>query len=188
MLSWIFNDEEYTAMYHEYLAELIETYFDSGYFDELVDRAETLIAHYVQEDPTKFCTYEEFEKGVETLRKFCTLRAESVKGQLDGTIPSTSDGQEAEPDRLIDASGISISDMGSMNTGMGRGGGQLGEDGQEALPAMNEVKSFEGGFGRARMENQEDDKPQSTAGTLFSLGISAAVLIVGLTAAFKFRR
>ncbi|MGN8632924.1 hypothetical protein ACTNEW_15420 [Blautia sp. HCP3S3_G3] len=37
-----------------------------------------------------------FEKGAETLREFCLLRAESIRGQLDGTIPSASEEQEKE--------------------------------------------------------------------------------------------
>ena len=49
------------------------------------------------------------------------LRAESVLGQLDGSVPSTREGQTASPDALIDASGIDISVMGSQG-GANRGG------------------------------------------------------------------
>ena len=66
----------------------------------------------MEKDPTKFCTYEEFEKGVATLKEFCLLRAESISGQLDGTIGATSDTQES--DTLIDAGALQINDMGSM--------------------------------------------------------------------------
>lgn len=52
-----------------------------------------MLSPYVEKDPTKFCTYEDFEKGAEALKEFCVLRAESVSGQLGGSIPSTSDGQ-----------------------------------------------------------------------------------------------
>ncbi|MBR6923136.1 MAG: hypothetical protein IKH50_01185, partial [Oscillospiraceae bacterium] len=51
-----------------------------------------------------------------------TLRAESVSGQLDGTIPSTSDGQSADSSALIDTGDLNISDMGTMNMGGGKGG------------------------------------------------------------------
>ena len=34
MLAWIFEDEEYTEPYHEYFAEFITEYFESGYFPE----------------------------------------------------------------------------------------------------------------------------------------------------------
>ena len=118
MIAWIFENEEYTELYHSYFSEFLSTYGE-GKLSEMIDETYTLIEPYVEKDPTKFCTFEEFENGVETLKEFCELRMESIKGQLDGTIPSTTQGQAAEPDSLIDGSGISISDMGSMNTGGG---------------------------------------------------------------------
>ena len=120
MLAWIFSNEEYTELYHEYFAEFISTYFDSGYFSEMIDSVKEMIAPFVENDATKFCTYDEFQTGIDTLKEFCLLRAESISGQLDGTIPSTSDGQTQDNTSLINASSINISDMGSM--GNGRGG------------------------------------------------------------------
>ena len=122
MLAWIFADESYTELYHTYFDTFISEYFESGYFENLITETENLIASYVEQDPTKFCTYEEFETGVDTLESFCLLRAESIRGQLDGTIPSTSDGQQEDDSALVDASSISLTDMGSM----GRGGGTPG--------------------------------------------------------------
>lgn len=120
MLAWIFENQEYTDLYHQYFAEFIDKYFDSGYFEEMIDKVSSMIAPYVEKDPTKFCTYEEFETGTAVLREFCLLRAESISGQLNGTIGSTSDTQSA--DTLIDAGELEITDMGSMNNGMGGGG------------------------------------------------------------------
>lgn len=114
MLAWIFNSEEYTELYHQYFNEFIEQYFDSGRFASLIDSTKEIIAPYVESDPTKFCTYEAFEKGVSTLTDFCLLRAESIRGQLDGTIPATADGQAQDSSTLIDAAGLVIQDMGTM--------------------------------------------------------------------------
>lgn len=116
MLAWIFSNDTYTQMYHKYFAEFL-TYFENGEFADMIDSVSQMIAPYVESDPTKFCTYEEFETGVSTLKEFCLLRAESIQGQLNGTIPSTSDGQKQDSDSLVDASSITISDMGSMNNG-----------------------------------------------------------------------
>ena len=119
MINWIFESEEYTNLYHEYFNEFITEYFDNGYFEKMIDEVISMISPCVEKDPTKFCTYEEFEKGVATLKDVCLLRAESVKGQLNGTIGSTTDTQKAET--LIDAESININDMGSMgNMGGGR--------------------------------------------------------------------
>lgn len=117
MLAWIFNSEEYTALYHQYFGEFIDQYFDDGRFATLIDSTKTMIAPYVESDPTKFCTYEEFEKGVSTLTDFCQLRAESIRGQLDGTIPATADGQAQDSSALLNADGLNISDMGNMGNG-----------------------------------------------------------------------
>lgn len=123
MLAWIFADESYTELYHTYFDTFISEYFESGYFENLITETENLIASYVEQDPTKFCTYEEFETGVDTLKSFCLLRAESIRGQLDGTIPSTSDGQQEDYSALVDASSISLTDMASMGHGGGTPGG-----------------------------------------------------------------
>lgn len=125
MLSWIFENEEYTALYHSALEELIEGFFTSGEFETLIDETYALIAPYAERDTNGFCTYDEFVQGVSTLKQFCLLRAESISGQLDGSIPSTSAAQSADSSALIDGSMLNVSDMGGMNMGgsMDFGGG-----------------------------------------------------------------
>lgn len=122
MLAWIFKNSEYTQLYHQYFAEFISEYFDSGYFSDMIESLKQMLLPYVEKDPTKFCTYDEFIKGIDTLKEFCLLRAQSVTGQLNGEIPSTSDGQSQDSSKLISADGITISDMGSMNNNGGFGG------------------------------------------------------------------
>jgi len=119
MVDWIFSSEEYTELYHQYFEEFLSTVD----IDDVIEEAYALITSYVEKDPTKFCTYEEFEAGVEALKTFCTLRTQSISGQLEGTIPSTSDGQAAGKSTLVDASALALSDMGTMNNGGGPGGG-----------------------------------------------------------------
>lgn len=134
MLAWIFNSEEYTALYHQYFAEFIDQYFDDGRFATLIDSTKTMIAPYVESDPTKFCTYEEFEKGVSTLTDFCLLRAGSIRGQLDGTIPATADGQAQDSSALLNADGLNISDMGNMGNGHGPAGRTFQKHAPAAAP------------------------------------------------------
>lgn len=113
MINWIFENEEYTELYHKYFEEFISTYFDNGYFEKMIDSVSEMIAPYVESDPTKFCTYEEFETGISTLKEFCTLRAESISKQLDGSIGSTDETQNNS--NLVDGNGLQIDDMGVMN-------------------------------------------------------------------------
>lgn len=218
MLAWIFANDEYTALYHEYFAAFISEYFESGYFEDMIDSVEAMIAPYVEKDPTKFCTYEEFEEGIATLKEFCLLRAESVSGQLDGTIPSTSDGQAADATSLIDAGDIVISDMGSMNNAMGQDGGPGGEDmgqpggGNMERPDGEDMEMPDGGnFGMEQGSMQPDDigggempdmmempgdgaedfgerTPETGMESVILLGVSAGILILGLAAALVYRR
>lgn len=122
MIAWIFDNEEYTEQYHR----LFRQFLESIDLEKLVSDTAALIDRYVEKDPTKFCTYEEFKKGVEALQKFSTLRVKSVRGQLDGTIPSTDEGQKTDSSALVDTDGLNISDIGSMG---GIGGGIGGNKG-----------------------------------------------------------
>ena len=117
MIAWIFENEAYTEKYHQLMTEFVENYFDTGYVDTMIAQVSELIAPYVEKDPTKFCTYEQFETGVTVLRQFCELRAQSISGQLAGTIGKTSDTQEQET--LVDAGELQVTDMGSMEQTMG---------------------------------------------------------------------
>ncbi|MCC8169114.1 MAG: CotH kinase family protein, partial [Oscillospiraceae bacterium] len=141
MIGKLLENEEYLERYHELFDEFIANYFESGDFEDEYYRVYNMILEYVAKDPTKFCTLDEFVTGADTLRQFCNLRAESVRGQLNGTIPSTSDGQAEDSSSLIDASFISISDMGSMNAGGGgmgdRGGSGDADSGGESPGEVN---------------------------------------------------
>lgn len=162
MLAWIFASEEYTQLYHQYFEEFISSYFDSGYFTQMMAQTKALIAPYVEKDPTKFCTYEEFETGIDTLEQFCLLRAESIRGQLNGTIPSTSDGQAEDSSTLVDASAITISDMGTMNNAMGGGmGGGMGGP-MEREGAGEQASSMEQD-GADSQAGEEDTQSSQTA-------------------------
>ena len=213
MVDWIFDSQEYTALYHQYFQEFLETVDIAG----LIDTAAELIAPYVEKDPTRFYSYEEFETGVETLRTFCRLRAESIAGQLAGTIPSTEDGQAADASALVDASSITLSDMGTMDRG-GFGGGERpsppggspeqpdaqpsaeGSPGQSqeppAIPAM-EAQSVEilrqGSLGRPGGgfpggEFPGEGPASLSVGALLAIAASLAALLVGICAALLYRR
>ena len=98
-----------------------------------------MIAPYVKKDPTAFYPYQEFKAGVDTLRAFCLFREESVEGQINGSIPATTSGQAEDSSALIDASSITLSDMGSMGSS-GGGGFKPNNDqsrGPGAAPAGN---------------------------------------------------
>ena len=205
MLAWIFQNEEYTELYHKYFAELISTVFDSGAFAQEFDSVVKMISPYVESDPTKFCTYEEFETGAQTLREFCLKRAESISGQLDGSIGSTSDTQERST--LIDAGSLKISDMGTMGSEGGGDGGDGGNGnggGNNAppdLPSGNsdgtlpDKPNGDTGIPPAKPDGDTGGAPNggNTASALSTSALilsaaSISVLMIGLAVAILYKR
>ena len=77
MLSWILNSGKYTWLYKRHYIELLTVDVK-----KMVETTYNMIAPYVERDPSRFCTYEEFEAGVEALKEFLELRSESVWQQL----------------------------------------------------------------------------------------------------------
>jgi spore coat protein CotH len=104
LLRELLADEGCLEKYHQLFSWFIRSYFDSGSFVKSLDRTVALISPFVETDPTAFCTHSDFLAAQGVLREFCLLRAESVKGQLKGTIGRTSEGQQASGNRgFIDA-------------------------------------------------------------------------------------
>ncbi len=139
LISWIFSDEEALAAYHETYDRFISECIESSWLEEEISRVEAMIMPYVEKDPSAFYTMEEFETAISTLKTFCAERAESIRGQLEGTIPSTTQGQRENSEALIDASEISTADMGKMDNGNGQGGGG------PSMPGGSSMPDFQGG-------------------------------------------
>lgn len=117
----LLNLEEYREQYHAYLSQLVEEYVDGGRFDEVYQRIRSQIDTLAADDPTSFYTYEEYDQAAQMLYQTVLLRAESVKGQIGGSVPATTAEQQENPSLLMETSSIDLSVMGSMMGG-GRGG------------------------------------------------------------------
>ena len=132
MIDWIFGSVQYTELYHQYFGEFLNTVD----VQSIIANAKALIAPYVEKDPTKFCSYEEFEIAVETLAAFCRLRSQSVAQQLAGE------------EVTIDASNLNLSAMGTMGGGVG-GNGQRpsmpGEENRDTTDTNNQMPQMPGG-------------------------------------------
>ncbi|MDE6762331.1 MAG: CotH kinase family protein, partial [Oscillospiraceae bacterium] len=156
LIAKLFENEEYFERYHQYLSELMEKYFNNGNFEKKIDELNSLIGNYVQKDPTAFFTYEEYCTALAAFKNIGNLRAESISGQLDGTVPSTTEEQRTAPDKLIDASSVRLSELGS--GGFGGGDRNFGDFG-----------SF-GGFGNRNgngngvSDNERKDFPEPNDG------------------------
>ena len=95
LVTTLLGNETYRSMYEGYLQEIAEKYFTQEYMTELVTKIHDLIAPYVQNDPTAFCTYEEFEQACSidptdqySLVYYAVNMAESIENQLNGGEPT----------------------------------------------------------------------------------------------------
>ena len=134
LFDFVLEDEEYKARYHEYYNKLVDEYLYGGKFEETYNRIRAQIDELVETDPNSMYTYEEYQKGANVLYETIMLRAESVKGQLNGTIPSTTEGQTADSTALINAEHINLSDLGQFRMG-GFGGNR--QNNQWKMPEWN---------------------------------------------------
>lgn len=159
----LLEDETYRAKYHEYLEKLTEEYVCGGTFQDFYNRIRRQIDTLVQTDPTAFYSYEEYESGIKMLYQTVLLRAESINGQLDGSIPSTDEGQTEDASSLIDASSIDLEVMGVME-GQGPGRENRRFPGyEEAIPEVEgssanldgpAIETFQGKPPMSHIENE----------------------------------
>ena len=113
----LLENEEYLARYHAYLQQLVDEYVNGGRLDETYNRIRSQIDALVETDPNAMYTYEQYQTAAPLLYEVIKLRAQSIDGQLNGTIPSTDEGQREDDSALIDASHIDVSAMGKFNMG-----------------------------------------------------------------------
>ena len=156
----LLKNEEYLAKYHEYLQKLTDEYVDGGRFDEVYSRISSQIDSLVETDPTAFYNYEEYKEASEVFYDVIKLRAESIEGQLNGTIPSTESGQRADSSSLIDASDINVKTMGQFSMGENRDGDfkkQSGKDRQRRWGDSKENNSTENSSSDTAIDNAPKD-------------------------------
>ncbi len=138
----LLENDEYKEKYHQYLNEIMTEYFTEGKWAEKIEQLDSLVAGYVEKDLTAFCTYEDYLKVLPALTTLGELRAESILGQLKGTVPSTTTSQSENPNALISTGSLTISDLGN-----GMGGGGRGDRGDQNQDNANEPGRPAGGFG-----------------------------------------
>jgi hypothetical protein len=111
MFDWIMKDQRYVTAYHTAMRDLIDRYSGENDISFRLKQIEAMLTPYIERDQNKFASETAFHKGVDTLISFWQLRTESVRSQLTGEIPSTSEGQAEAPEQLVDASQIELIDM-----------------------------------------------------------------------------
>jgi spore coat protein CotH len=196
LIEKLFANEEYLKRYHSYLQQLIDNYFANGKFAEKINSLDALIAEYVKNDPTAFCTYDEYKTAVDAFITLGNLRAQSVQGQLDGTVPSTTAGQKANPTQLIAAGDLNLSDLGSMMGGKGGKGGDFpkemeGKQSGGMPPRGDNFDQMRQGPNSNTPNPFDKSVPEEqglTTNNLILIGALSLVLIAALVFAARFKK
>ena len=89
LLKALLSNDEYRDKYEGYLEELATTYLTEEYVQSITTKLAVLLTTYVEADPTKFSTTEQFLEAVEgenSLPEFAKQRSESILKQLSGEL------------------------------------------------------------------------------------------------------
>ena len=114
LLNCLLSDETYKAQYYAYMDQFLKDYVESGRLEETAERLVQMILPYIEQEPTGNISVEQFHAAVKSDMDFCSYRYDSMRGQLDGEIPTTLAGQAAAPETLVDCSDFISPDSGSL--------------------------------------------------------------------------
>ena len=100
LIAKLLENSDYKAAYHGYLKDLIDGIMDTAAIAATIEATKALIGEHVQNDPTAFYSYAQFEASlgdtmigeVFGLQGFVEDRTDNIIGQLSGSEPSEGDG------------------------------------------------------------------------------------------------
>lgn len=141
LIEKLFENKEYLNRYHNYLQQIVDGYFVNYGFEKKIKSIDNKISQYVAEDPSAFCSYDDYQASTKAFSSLGTLRGESIQGQLDGTIPSTTKLQEKQPQLLISGENIDFSLI-KCNSMMGMEMSDMGNKLQNGMDLMPDFKTM----------------------------------------------
>lgn len=197
LLNALLLNEEYRAKYEGYLEEIATNFLTEDNIQNITKKLALLLTTYVEADPTKFSTTEQFIEAVEgekSLPEFAKQRSESILKQLSGelVVEATTQGNMAMPNP---------DEMGDMNISMQRpddfdpsqappfnqNGDKQGEKPNGGGPMQRPDQN-----GGAMWPNQGDEQLKQGSvidkNTILTAVVCFALLIVALLFVLKFNR
>lgn len=206
LVTTLLENETYRSVYEGYLKEIAEKYFTQEYMTELVTKIHDLIAPYVQNDPTAFCTYAEFEQACSTdptdqysLVYYAVNMAESIENQLNGGEPTfntssmqgggfggekQSDFNGEKPDMPSRTEQTTDAQQGGQMDENERSGQQNGQqNGQQGSPP-----DFGGGEKNPPGMPGQDNKSVRLSDCLPTIAVCGGVFVVGVVVLILFKR
>lgn len=201
LVTTLLENEIYRSMYEGYLKEIAEKYFTQEYMTELVTKIHDLIAPYVQNDPTAFCTYAEFEQACSTdptdqysLVYYAVNMAESIENQLNGGEPTFNTnsmkgggfggGGKGGPDFGGEMPDFTGGQQGGQMDENERSGQQSGQrNGQQGSPP-----DFGGGEKNPPGMPGQDNKSVRLSDCMPTIAVCGGVFVVGVVVLILFKR
>ena len=178
--------DEYKELYHKYLKQIGDEYFNSGRYQTLIQKVDKLIDNYVKTDATAFFTYDEYKASINEMITFGKDRATAVQAQLDGKQPTQEYGN-VETSLNIDALGVQAMpdenhEQGNKDNSEFKGNGKTNEE--------SNTKDKEKGMDKMheRIEEQIQLKKKTQNADIVLLASSILILLIGLIFSMKFRR
>ena len=107
-------NEQFKARYYHYLDMLCNQYILGGEFGKTLSLINEEIGQLAGTEANAFYNNDRFHKAQQTFRLMLERRASSVLGQIKGSIPSTWEGQKAQPQQLINSDDINLQDLGGI--------------------------------------------------------------------------
>ncbi|WP_336636327.1 CotH kinase family protein [Lysinibacillus fusiformis] len=206
LLNALLTNKKYRAQYEGYLEELTTNYLTEDYVQSMTKKLAMLLTAYVEADPTKFSTTEQFLEAVEgenSLPEFAKQRSESILKQLSGelvveasttsqdnTMPvPNEDGEMKEmPDNSDPSQLPEDFDPSQGPTFNKEGNGPRGGEGQNGGP-MQRPDENGAPMGMPGANNEIDD-PAATIDktTVITIIASFVLLLLSLLFVYRFKR
>lgn len=204
LLNVLLSNDQYKEKYESYLKKVATSYLTENQIAVETAKIAKLIKPYVEKDPTKFFTKEDFEKAVlgdNSLPEFAKQRSKSILRQLSGELnvdntPSNEDDKASTNDltKSKDNERKQKQKQKDRDTSTNKNAAKGNGMGQEPNVAMafggNGQGQPGGNMGQGGPQNvgQNQVETGTSKETLIMDGIATSVLLLAIIAVFIFKR
>lgn len=197
LLNVLLSNDQYKEKYEGYLKKVATSYLTENQIAVETAKIAKLIKPYVEKDPTKFFTKEDFEKAVlgdNSLPEFAKQRSKSILKQLSGELnvdntPSNEDDKASTNDLTKSKDNERKQKQKDRDTSTNKNAAKGNGMGQEPNVAMAFGGNGQGQPG-GNMGNvgQNQVETGTSKETLIMDGIATGVLLLAIIAVFIFKR
>lgn len=215
LLNALLSNDQNRKTFNNYLMEIANGFFSEKNMIEMTSKLSALLKPYIEKDPTKFYTVEQFEEGISgenSLVAFAAKRAESILAQISGELVvetntslakgstkienSAQNSNKIEENQQKDNEDQSVKNGAQPNMGYGQGNGNMqppnmenGEgNGNMQPPNMGNGNIGPIERGDRNNRNYSLDTATYSKETIAIYSIFFLLLIGGMIFVFRFKR